>query len=149
MPPTVYKSAKFKDSAPPRNVWNAIGQGLRGSCPACGKGKIFQAYLKVNDRCPNCGEELFHHRADDAPPYVTILIVGHVVGALMLLTEEFWPEAPIWLHAMIWPTLALILSLWLLPIAKAGLIAYQWALRMHGFESADHRPTKSPDNPHA
>jgi uncharacterized protein (DUF983 family) len=50
----------------------------------------------------------------------------------MLLVEEFWPDAPIWLHAMVWPTLALILSLW--PVLKGGFIAYQWALRMHGFE---------------
>ena len=117
-----------------RNVWQAIGRGLHGTCPACGKGRMFRAYLKVNDICPHCGEELHHHRADDAPPYLTILVVGHIVGSLMLMTETYWPDAPIWLHAMIWPTLALILSLWLLPKFKGGLIAYQWALRMHGFD---------------
>ena len=117
----------------PRNAWQAIVKGLRGSCPACGNGRIFRAYLKVNDVCPNCGEEFFHQRADDAPPYLTILVVGHVVGSLMLLIETYWSDAPIWLHAMIWPTLALILSLWLLPIFKGGLIAHQWAMRMHGF----------------
>ena len=98
---------------PSRNVWQPIGKCLRGRCPACGEGRIFRAYLKVNNICPHCGEELFHHRADDAPPYLTILIVGHIVGSLMLLVENFWPDAPLWLHAMIWPTLALILSLWL------------------------------------
>ncbi|HUZ90482.1 MAG TPA: DUF983 domain-containing protein [Methylocella sp.] len=124
--------------ATPRNAWQAIGKGLRGCCPACGgAGTMFRAYLKVNDVCPSCGEELFHQRADDAPPYVTIVVVGHIVGTLMLLTEEFWPDAPIWLHAMIWPTLALILSLWLLPVFKGGLIAYQWALRMHGFDGSE------------
>jgi uncharacterized protein (DUF983 family) len=79
-------------------------------------------------------------RANIAPPYLTILIVGHIVGSLMLLVENFWPNAPLWLHAMIWPTLALILSLWLLPIAKGGLIAYQWALGMHGFDGAEAPP---------
>ena len=59
---------------PSRNVWQAIGKGLRSRCPACGEGRIFRAYLKVNNICPHCGEELFHHRADDAPPYLTILI---------------------------------------------------------------------------
>jgi hypothetical protein len=29
-----------------------------------------------------------------------------------------------------------ILSLWILPIMKGGLVAHQWALRMHGFEAA-------------
>ncbi|MCI0600323.1 MAG: DUF983 domain-containing protein [Beijerinckiaceae bacterium] len=121
---------------PRRDAWPAIRKGLRGCCPACGKGKIFRAYLKVNDECPKCGEELHHHRADDAPPYMTIFVAGHIVGSLLLMADKFWPDAPLWLHAMIWPTLALILCLWLLPIMKGGLIAYQWALRMHGFDHA-------------
>jgi len=124
------------DDRPKRDIWQSIMKGLRGRCPACGEGKMFRVYLKVNDACPNCGEEFHHHRADDAPPYLTIFVVGHIVGTLMLATEEFWPDAPIWLHAMVWPTLTLILSLWLLPIMKGGLIAHQWALRMHGFETA-------------
>ncbi len=130
-----------------RNAWQAIGKGMRGICPACGAGRMFRAYLKVNDICPHCGEELYHHRADDAPPYLTILVVGHIVGSLMLLTETYWPDAPIWLHAMIWPTLALILSLWFLPILKGGLIAYQWALRMHGFDGRQASPDQNPASP--
>jgi len=119
-----------------RDVWPAVRRGLRGRCPACGEGKVFRAYLKVNGKCPKCGEELHHHRADDAPPYMTIFVVGHIVGSLLLVADKFWPSAPLWLHGMIWPTLSLILCLWLLPIMKGGLIAYQWALRMHGFENA-------------
>ena len=121
---------------PPRAVWPAIRKGLRGRCPSCGRGKIFRAYLKVNDECPQCGEELHHHRADDAPPYMTIVVVGHVVVGLLVAADKYWPDAPLWLHAAIWPALALILSLWLLPVMKGALIAYQWALRMHGFEKA-------------
>ncbi|MCI0467937.1 MAG: DUF983 domain-containing protein [Beijerinckiaceae bacterium] len=135
--PQVTGGAMAPAMAPPRrDIWPAIRKGLRGLCPACGKGKIFRAYLKVHDQCPACSEELHHHRADDAPPYLTILIVGHIVGSLLLMAEEFWPGAPLWLHMMIWPTLALILCLWLLPIMKGGLIAHQWALRMYGFATA-------------
>ncbi len=95
---------------------------------------MFRAYLKVNDACPQCGEELHHHRADDAPPYMTIAVVGHAVVGMLVAADKYWPDAPLWLHAALWPALALILSLWLLPVMKGGLIAYQWALRMHGFE---------------
>lgn len=119
-----------------RPVWPAIWRGMRGRCPACGQGKMFRAYLKVNDACPSCGTQLHHHRADDAPPYLTILVVGHVVGALMLWVETVDDTQPAWLHLLVWPTLALVLCLWLLPIFKGGLIAWQWALRMHGFETA-------------
>ena len=54
----------------------------------------------------------------------------------MLLAETFWPRAPMRLRSMIWPTLTLMLSLWILPVMKDSLIAYQWALRRHGFENS-------------
>jgi uncharacterized protein (DUF983 family) len=133
-------------SARSRDAWLSLKRGLIGRCPNCGKGKIFKSYLKVNDACPNCGEELFHHRADDAPPYFTILIVGHVIGAAMLTVEETAPDLPIWQHAIIWPSLTLALSLILLPMVKGALINYQWALRMHGFETAG-MPDRQPGGP--
>jgi uncharacterized protein (DUF983 family) len=133
------------DAGRSRDVWLCLRRGLAGRCPACGTGKIFRSYLKVNDTCPSCGEELFHHRADDAPPYFTILIVGHIIGASMLLVEDLAPDLPIWLHALVWPSLTLALSLILLPVLKGALIAYQWALRMHGFETADAPDALNPD----
>jgi uncharacterized protein (DUF983 family) len=122
-----------------RNIWRSIKLGLAGKCPNCGKGKIFYRYLKVNDCCPACGEELFHHRADDAPPYLTILVVGHIIGAGMLGVESFAPDLPLVYHMTIWPALTLGLCLILLPMFKGALIALQWALRMHGFEMAGTR----------
>ena len=119
-----------------RDVWQSIKRGALGKCPNCGEGKIFYRYLKVNDRCPACGEEFFHHRADDAPPYLTILVVGHIVGTCILAVDSFAPNLPLVYHMILWPTLTLVLSLALLPVFKGGLIALQWALRMHGFETA-------------
>ena len=126
---------------PRRNVWLAMRRGFVGHCPCCGKGAIFHRYLKVVDHCPACGTELFHQRADDAPPYLTILVVGHIVGAMMLSAETLLPELPILYHALFWPPLTLGLCLVLLPAFKGGLIGYQWALRMHGFETAADPPT--------
>ncbi len=119
-----------------RNVWQSLWRGLRCRCPQCGQGAMFYRYLKVNDKCPVCSEELFHQRADDAPPYVTIFIVAHIVVAAMLIVEDTWPDAPMALHIAIWPLLTIILSLLFLPRIKGALIAYQWALRMHGFADA-------------
>lgn len=65
----------------PRSVWNAMARGARGTCPACGHGAMYYKYLKVADTCPACGEELFHQQADDAPPYFTMMIVGHLSSA--------------------------------------------------------------------
>ena len=30
-------------------------------------------------QCEHCGEEIHHHRADDLPAYLVVVIVGHVV----------------------------------------------------------------------
>ena len=54
---------------------------LLGPLPACGRGRLFRSYLKVVERLQDCGEDLSAPRADDAPAYITMLVVGHVVGA--------------------------------------------------------------------
>ena len=120
----------------PRPFWPAIQRGAALRCPACGKGHMFRKYLKVADNCANCGEALHHHEADDAPPYFTIFIVGHIVIPLMLVVERAYrPE--IWVHTALWLPLTLILSLTLLPVTKGAVIAAQWAKRMHGFGFPD------------
>ncbi len=63
----------------PSRFGQAVWRGFRGRCPACGEGRVFRAFLKVNDACPRCGEELHHHRADDFPAYLVIAIVGHIL----------------------------------------------------------------------
>lgn len=121
-----------KPSVEPRAVKQAMLRGASQHCPACGRGAMFDGYLKVRDACPACGEELHHHRADDAPPYFTMLITGHVIVSAVLVVEtEFQP--PLWVHALIWGPLVVLMSLWLLPRIKGALVGLQWALRMHGF----------------
>ena len=68
----------------PRSTGQAVLRGFRGRCPSCGDGPLMKGYLKVRDTCPVCDEALHHHRADDGPPYLTLLIVGHIIGPAML-----------------------------------------------------------------
>ena len=94
---------------------------------------MFSSYLKVAPACESCGEALHHHRADDAPPYLTIFVVGHLLVPFMLWLEVAH-EPAYWIHIAIWLPLTLILCLTLLPVLKGAVVAYQWALRMHGFD---------------
>lgn len=138
MPHTISSRAPATVAAP-RPVPPALLRGLVGRCPACGKGKVFSSYLKVAPSCGACGQELHHHRADDAPPYFTMLIVGHIlVGGLLTVEKAFSP--PTWLHMVIWLPLAVILILLLLPAVKGAVVAVQWALRMHGFGGPEGEP---------
>lgn len=117
----------------PRSKIQAVWRGLLGRCPNCGQGAMFRAYLKINDRCPACGEELHHQRADDAPPYVTMFIVAHIVVTLLLAAEVMTAALPFWAEAALWWAVTIALSLLLLPRVKGALVALQWSLRMHGF----------------
>ena len=118
---------------PKRPLGRALWRGFRRRCPHCGEGKLFKGYLKPVMACADCGEDLSHQRADDAPPYFTILIVGHIVVPLMVvvtLTSELSDTT----HIAIWVPLTLVLTLLLLRPIKGAIIALQWALRMHGFD---------------
>ncbi len=110
----------------------ALRRGIRMRCPACGQGALYGRFLKVREDCAGCGLELHHHRADDAPPYFTMLILGHILVPLALMLERA-AMPPLWLHLSLWLPLTVILSLLLLPRIKGALIGIQWAHRMHGF----------------
>ena len=121
----------------PRDLPQAMLRGFRCRCPACGEGKLFRAFLKVDDTCPACGEELHHHRADDFPAYLVIVIVGHIVVPLVLAVETHIAPS-YWIHLALWLPLTLGLSLSLLQPVKGTVVALQWFLGMHGFEHARH-----------
>lgn len=118
-----------------RDLRPALVKGWRGRCPRCGGGALFDGYLAVRDSCDVCGEDFHHHRADDAPAWLTMIIVGHLIAPLMLLSFELF-TLPDWSHAVIWPVVAMTGVIVLLPRVKGAIIAFQWAQRMHGFDEA-------------
>jgi uncharacterized protein (DUF983 family) len=119
----------------PSTAAQALWRGFCGYCPACGKGCMFRAFLKVNDACPNCGEELHHHHADDFPSYLVIVIVGHILVPIILVVETEIAPA-IWVSMTLWPSLALAMALSLLQPVKGAVVAIQWYGGMHGFEAS-------------
>ncbi len=113
----------------------AMWRGLQRKCPNCGEGHMFDGYLKVVDECPVCGEDLHHHRADDGPAYLTILVVGHLLAPLIHVTwTHFRPEPMV--MATIFTVFCVALSLFLLPRMKGFVVGIQWSRRMHGFGKA-------------
>ncbi len=115
----------------PNPVRRGLLRGLLMRCPNCGHGSIFRRYLKVKDICGHCGLALGEFRADDAPPYFTIMIVGHIIVPAMLLLEQTLHPAA-WIHTALWVPLTLGLSLALLPRMKGAVIGVQWALKIKG-----------------
>jgi len=126
-----------------RRLGPAMLNGLLCRCPRCGKGKLFSRFLKVTDTCSECGEELFHHRADDLPPYIAITIVGHilVIGMLHMEMGESAVNPLFYLYTVV--PMAIILPLLMLQPIKGAIVGMQWGARMFGFDGA-HRDHASP-----
>jgi uncharacterized protein (DUF983 family) len=127
------------------SLGRALRRGFAMRCPNCGRGKLFGSFLKVADHCPACGEEFFHHRADDFPAYLVIIIVGHItVPAILLVEELFGP--PLWLQLALWLPVIAFGALALLQPTKGAVVALQWQLGMHGFaDSKNKRDALSQD----
>jgi uncharacterized protein (DUF983 family) len=115
-------------------VFQVVKRGFLCRCPACGGGRLFGRFLKVEPTCEACGQAFHHHRADDFPPYLVMLIVGHVIGYGIYVTEMHVENVPLLLHALVWPSLAVVLSLALLQPVKGAVIGLQFGLGMHGFD---------------
>jgi uncharacterized protein (DUF983 family) len=99
----------------------ALKRGLRGRCPVCGQATLFNGYLRVRVACPHCAAPLGRVRADDVPPYFTILVVGHIVVPGMLVLERV-AAPPIWVQTVLWVPLTLILTLVLLRPIKGAIV---------------------------
>jgi len=116
-----------------RDVWGSIKRGFRGRCPRCGEGKLFRAFLKVDNKCSVCDLDFTPHRADDLPAYLVIVIVGHIVVPTALLVETNY-SPPVWMQLSAYLPFTFVASLALLQPVKGAVVGIQWALRMHGFD---------------
>src|SRR5204862_3571299 len=122
-----------------RDVWSAMKRGFRGRCPRCGQGKLFRAFLKVDDHCSVCRLDFTPHRADDLPAYLVIVIVGHIVVPTVLMIETNYSPS-VALQLAIYLPVDLLMSLLLLQPVKGAVGGMQWALHMHGFDEKNPEP---------
>jgi uncharacterized protein (DUF983 family) len=118
----------------------AMARGLRGRCPHCDQGRLFWGYLKVEPVCQTCRHDLARYPADDGPAYFTILIVGHLIVAPLLLFPIVWQApAAIVLPATLIPLAAVTLAL--LPLVKGAFIGAMYAIGVRredaGLHTAD------------
>jgi uncharacterized protein (DUF983 family) len=111
----------------------AILRGLQERCPRCGRGRLLRGYLKPVEACSHCGEAYGQMRADDFPPYITILIVGHIIVPLVLLAHQWGMSGT--LQVALWVPLTIALTLLLLPRCKGAVIGLMWSLGISGGET--------------
>lgn len=122
----------MQDETGKRELWPAIANGLRCRCPRCGRGRLYRAYLKITDVCPQCGLEIANARADDLPAYIAITSVGHILIIGLVEFQIGTAGIPPWVVLTGMCLAAVALPLALLPSIKGAVVGLQYANRMHG-----------------
>lgn len=119
--------------AVPQPVLAGLARGARGRCPCCGEGRLFAGYLRLVPECGACGAALGRIRADDAPPYFTIFLAGHLLLPGVFWVERAW-QPPMWLHMAVWlPAFTIVCMLLLRPV-KGAVVAWMLRLGLTGDE---------------
>lgn len=110
-------------------IWppvDPIPAGLKGRCPRCGEGRLFDGFLAVGKGCTNCGLDYSYADAGDGPAVFVILIIGFIMVGLALWTEVNL-SPPLWVHLVIWLPLTVVLALAALRLIKGVLLTLQYA----------------------
>jgi len=99
--------------------------GLTCRCPRCGKGMLFEGFLRLRPRCDQCGLDFSSMESGDGPAVFIILLAGFTVVFAALVTEIVY-QPPFWLHAMLWLPLILVVTLLPLRPMKSLMVALQY-----------------------
>ena len=125
---SILKSLPISDECPELTLGKLILRGLRGLCPRCGRGQIFSSYLTLVDACPNCGLKLTGSDVGDGHVVPVIMMIGGLIIAMATVMELTW-QLSLWLHAILWFPLAVILVTLTLPPIKGLFVAMQHRYR--------------------
>ena len=103
------------------------GAGLKGLCPRCGAGTLFDGPVMLAPRCRSCGLDFAAFNIGDGPAAFLILIVGAIIAAAAIWLELSF-EPPWWAHA-IWLPIGILLTVGGLRIGKAALLFQEYKHR--------------------
>jgi uncharacterized protein (DUF983 family) len=112
----------------------AMRRGFLGKCPSCGRTPLFRRYLEQVQSCPACGADFSRIRADDAAPWLTLIVVGHLFLPLIFFIN-LAAFLPFWIGVTAWAAFFCGVALILLPRAKGLFIGVLWVTRAPGAEN--------------
>ncbi|HVI27943.1 DUF983 domain-containing protein [Hansschlegelia sp.] len=99
--------------------------GIRGRCPRCGEGHMFQGFLKLRPNCEACGLDYSYADPADGPAFFAITFAC-LPSAFFAVWLEAAYTAPYWVH--LFTTLPLLLLTCIPPLRplKGWLVASQY-----------------------
>ena len=107
-------------------ITTGVRRGFCLRCPQCGQGRLFGRFLEVSECCEGCGADNTIFPSDDAAPYLTLLVVGHVLTPLLFWTDRAF-EPSLWFQLAIWLPLFGAVTIGLLPRMKGVVVGFAWA----------------------
>lgn len=102
-----------------------VKTGIRGRCPRCGKGRLFDGFLTLRDECESCGLSYAFADPADGPAFFVICF-GCIPAVVFTLLFDLTYDPPFWAHLLV--SLPLLLITCLLPLRplKGWLVCSQF-----------------------
>nr|WP_040305814.1 DUF983 domain-containing protein [Ahrensia sp. R2A130] len=105
-----------------------VSTGVKGRCPRCGEGNLFDGLLTVKSECTACRLDYDFEDSGDGPTVFIIMGLGFLVlGAALFVELNYGP--PVWVHIVAWPIMIVALGLPALRVVKGILIALTYQHR--------------------
>lgn len=102
-----------------------VRTGIRGRCPRCGQGHLFDGFLKLRERCEVC--DLSYSFADPADgPAFFVICFACIPAVAFALVLQVKLDPPLWLH--LFTSLPVLLLTCLAPLRplKGWLVCSQY-----------------------
>ena len=105
-----------------------VRAALACRCPRCATGHLFAGPISLRPACENCGLDFSRMDVGDGFVVPILMVMGFiVVGAAIWVDFTYSP--PLWLHAIIWPPVTLILAVGMTRYLKSFLAVQQYHVR--------------------
>jgi uncharacterized protein (DUF983 family) len=102
-----------------------LKHGLMCRCPRCGKGRLFNGFLKLAPRCEACGLDYSFADPADGPAFFIMIIMGIPAAGFGVWVEIMW-EPSVWVHLLTSGPFLLLTCIPPIRIAKGMLVASQY-----------------------
>ena len=115
---------------------SSLIKSLDCQCPRCGKGRLYHDglfNLTLRDSCSSCSLDLKKNDSADGPAVFLIFVLGALLVPAALIFDSVF-EPPLWVHAVLWGTIALTITVGSLKPLKAVVIGIQYRHRPADWE---------------
>jgi len=115
---------------------SSLLSSLHCLCPKCGRGRLYQNgffNLTLRDKCENCNLDLKKNDSADGPAVFLIFVLGALLVPSALIFDSLF-NPPLWVHAVLWGIVALVITVGSLKPLKALVIGIQYRHRPADWE---------------